>query len=101
MTTTQTETKIIRRYVDVKLYDCETSTYTTLKKIVEEIAAGRTVQVLDNVSKLDITATTLLGALVETEEGTIDTSTLMDILRAGGLIKYVNGIQTIARLSGV
>lgn len=101
MTTIQTDTLIVKRYANRKLYDCENSKYTTLKQIVSQVTAGRNVQILDNVSKLDITATTLLSALVETDDGTLDASTLQDILRAGGLVKYVNGIQVVTRLAGV
>lgn len=88
MTTTQTGPKVIRRYANRKLYDTETSKYTTLKAIVGEVTSGRDVQVVDNVSKEDITVPTLLAAIVETDDGTTQTETLVDILRAGGLSKY-------------
>ena len=88
MTTTQTGPKVIRRYANRKLYDTETSKYVTLKAIADEVTAGRDIQVVDNVSKEDITVPTLLLALVETDDGTTQTETLVDILRAGGLSKY-------------
>lgn len=50
---TQTQTKIIRRYQNRKLYDTETSSYVTLNKVVEAIVSGRDVQVVDNVTKAD------------------------------------------------
>jgi polyhydroxyalkanoate synthesis repressor PhaR len=95
------DTKVIKRYANRKLYDVEASKYTTLTKIVDEVKAGRNVQVLDNVSKEDITYHTLLTALVETADMSVSSDMLVDILRAGGLTQYVNGIQTIARLAGV
>lgn len=93
--------KVIKKYANRKLYDTETSKYTTLKQIVTEVTSGRDVKVLDNVSLEDITVSTLLLALVDTEDGTIDASTLQDILRAGGIVKYVNGVQVVSRLAGV
>jgi polyhydroxyalkanoate synthesis repressor PhaR len=102
MTTTQTGLLVIRRYANRKLYDTENSKYITLKQIVEQIKLGRDVQVLDNVSKNDITSTTLLMALVETDDGTnSDVTTLVDILRAGGMNKYVAGVSIVSRLAGV
>lgn len=94
MTTTQNGPKVIRKYANRKLYDTETSKYTTLKQIVGEVTAGRDVQVLDNVSQEDITVPTLLNAIVETADSTVETGTLIDILRAGGLTKYVSGLKT-------
>ena len=92
MTTTQTGPKVIRRYANRKLYDTETSKHTTLKAIVGDVASGRDVQILDNVSKEDITVTTLLQAMVETEDGTTQSGTLSGIIRAGGLTKYLAGL---------
>ena len=103
MTTTQSGIGklIVKRYANRKLYDCENSKYITLKQIVDVVKAGRAVQVTDNVSKEDITATTLLTAIVETEDGTTEASVLADILRAGGLTKYVAGVSMVSRLAGV
>lgn len=88
MTTTPDGTLIVKRYANRKLYDCENSKYITLKQLVEHIKTGREVQVTDNVSKEDITATTLLMALVEADDGTTQVEVLTNILRAGGLSKY-------------
>ncbi len=84
------QTKMIRRYANRKLYDTETSKYTTLKEIMSVVASGVNVIVTDNVSGNDITGTILLSAIVETEQDLNgQTSTLLEILRAGGLSKYV------------
>lgn len=96
MTTTQTGpvigtpaiTLVVKRYANRKLYDTENSKYITLKQIVEQVKAGRLVQVVDNVLGLDITAATLLTAIVETEDGTTQAETLFNVLRAGGLEHY-------------
>jgi len=89
---TQTGIKVIRKYANRKLYDCETSKYTTLKAIVGEVTGGRDVQIVDNVSKEDITVTTLLQAIVETDDGKTQAGTLSGIIRAGGLTKYLAGL---------
>jgi polyhydroxyalkanoate synthesis repressor PhaR len=92
MTTTQ-NALVVKRYANRKLYDTENSKYITLKQIAAEIKTGREVRVMDNESKQDITATTLLLALVETEDGTTEASVLAGILRAGGLAQYVAGLK--------
>jgi polyhydroxyalkanoate synthesis repressor PhaR len=97
-------TLMVKRYANRKLYNTEESKYITLKQLVEQVKLGRQVQVTDNISKEDITATTLLTAIVETEDGTTDAGVLTDILRAGGLTKYVAGVAGVAvvnRLAGV
>lgn len=67
--TTQTETKslIIKKYRNRKFYDTELSQYVTLGAIQNAVKSGRSVMVIDNVTKRDITAKTLLMSLVETE----------------------------------
>lgn len=86
--------KVIKRYANRKLYDTETSKYTTLKEIVALIASGREVQVVDNVSKADITGSTMLMALVETEQDLSgQVPTLRGILQAGGLSKYLESLK--------
>jgi len=87
--------KIIKRYANRKLYDTEDSKYVTLKQIVESIAAGREITVIDNVTKEDITGVTLLSAIVETEKDLSgQVLTLSAILKAGGLSKFVESLKT-------
>jgi polyhydroxyalkanoate synthesis repressor PhaR len=93
MTTTQT-TKVIKRYANRKLYDVQESKYTTLKEIVGLVTAGQSVQIISHTTKADITDQTLLMALVETEqELTGQGSVVTEILKAGGLTKYVAGLK--------
>jgi polyhydroxyalkanoate synthesis repressor PhaR len=92
MTTTQTATAtlIVKRYANRKLYNTEASKYMTLGQLVEVVASGREVQVIENVTKNDITGQTLLQALVETEaDAAGQTATLRGIFVAGGLAKWV------------
>lgn len=87
-------TKVIKRYANRKLYDTEESKYITLGEIATFIKAGREVQVVDNVSKTDITGQTLLTALVETDADIGgQTETLRAMLMAGGLGKYVSALK--------
>lgn len=87
--------KIVKRYANRKLYDTEESKYVTLRQLIEFENAGREVQVVDHVSKADITGQTFLQAIVETEQDLSgQTETLRGILKAGGLGKYVQGLKT-------
>lgn len=91
---TVSTTKVIKRYANRKLYDTEESKYITLGEIAAFIKAGREVQVVDNVSKVDITGQTLLTALVETDADIAgQTETLRAMLMAGGLGKYVSTLK--------
>ena len=101
MTMTQTATvtvpttKIVKRYKNRKLYDTETSSYMTLRDLAVIVASGREVQVIENVTKLDITGQILLSALVETETDVeMSTATLRSIFQAGGLAKFVQNLKT-------
>jgi|ERR1700677_2745230 len=86
--------KVVKRYPNRKLYDTEESKYVTLKQLASYVAAGREIQVIENVTKTDITGQTLLQALVETEvDAAGQTNTLRDIFKAGGLAKYVQLLQ--------
>jgi polyhydroxyalkanoate synthesis repressor PhaR len=86
--------KVIRKYANRKLYDTETSKYVTLKHLLLEISAGRDVQVLDNESKADITGSTLMRAIVESEDGSIDAGIAVNIIRTGGgLAKYLANLK--------
>ena len=96
MNTTQVATtgpKVVKRYANRKLYDTEESKYVTLRDVVGFVTAGRDVQVIDNVTKGDITGQTFLQAMVETETDLSgQTETLRGILKAGGLNKYLLSI---------
>ena len=87
-------TTIIRRYNNRKLYDTQESKYTTLTNIKAMVAAGQTVQVVDNETQADVTGATLLKAIIETESDIANqTETLRDVILAGGLTKYVAGLK--------
>ncbi|MBN19662.1 MAG: hypothetical protein CL678_00135 [Bdellovibrionaceae bacterium] len=62
-----TETKIIKRYQNRKLYDTHESSYVTLDEIAKMIKAGEDLRVIDNKTKNDITSSTLTQLLYESE----------------------------------
>ena len=51
------EVKVIKRYQNRKLYDTNQSCYVTLDEIAQMIRNGDDLQVIDNKTKADITAT--------------------------------------------
>lgn len=79
---------VIKKYANRKYYNTEASQYLTIVDIQNAVKAGRSVMVIDNVSKRDITAKTLLMSIVETE-GSKDDLSLTDVI---GLIK--NGLSS-------
>lgn len=63
-----TEDKIIKRYRNRKLYDTKQSCYVTLNDIAKMIHKDEPIRVIDNSSKMDITASTLTQIIFETEK---------------------------------
>lgn len=82
--TTQTETKslIIKKYRNRKFYDTELSSYVTLEQI-QKTALNRSVIVIDNQTKKDITRKTLAMSLVETigESETLEISDIIELIK--------------------
>jgi len=62
------ETRIIKRYANRKLYDTEHSRYVTLDQISEMIRAGDDVKIVDNKTKEDLTTVTLAQIIFEEEK---------------------------------
>lgn len=60
--------KIIKRYQNRKLYDTQQSCYVTLDDIARMIRNNEEVVVIDNKSKNDITAATLVQIIFEAEK---------------------------------
>lgn len=63
-----TEDKIIKRYRNRKLYDTKQSCYVTLNDIAKMIHKDEPIRVIDNSTKMDITASTLTQIIFETEK---------------------------------
>ncbi len=65
---TNSKTKIIKRYQNRKLYDTQQSCYVTLDDIAKMIRTNEDVMVIDNKTKNDITAATLTQIIFEAEK---------------------------------
>ncbi len=62
------ETRIIKRYANRKLYDTQHSRYVTLEQISEMIRVGDDVKIVDNKTKEDLTTVTLAQIIFEEEK---------------------------------
>jgi polyhydroxyalkanoate synthesis repressor PhaR len=62
------DSRIIKRYANRKLYDTQHSRYVTLDEIAQMIRAGDDVKIIDNKSKEDLTSVTLAQIIFEEEK---------------------------------
>jgi polyhydroxyalkanoate synthesis repressor PhaR len=62
------ESRVIRKYANRRLYDSTASRHVTLDDIRRLIAAGETVQVVDDRSGADLTRSVLLQIIAEQEQ---------------------------------
>lgn len=67
MSTNLTGPRLIKRYLNRKLYDTSKSQYITLDELFKLIQSGISVQVIDNKSNLDITYHTYMQMIFELE----------------------------------
>lgn len=77
--------RLIKRYPNRKLYDTETSSYITLETVEALVREGEDVQIVDNVSKEDITHSILAHIVLEQEkdsEGAVPLSVLRGIIQS-------------------
>jgi polyhydroxyalkanoate synthesis repressor PhaR len=77
----------IKRYDNRKLYDTETSEYVSLSDIADLVRGGETVEVVDNVTRQDITAQTLTQIILEegkSGQDVIPSDLLHTLLRRSG-----------------
>ena len=78
---------IIKRYRNRKLYNTESKRYITLDEIAELIKAQADIQVIENDTGNDITATTLSQIIFETEKnqaGELPINLLFSLIQSGG-----------------
>ena len=62
--------KLIRKYVNRRLYDTTQSRYVNLDELRELIIAGDDIQVVEQASQADITTTVLLQILEDSQRST-------------------------------
>lgn len=81
-----TNSRIIKRYQNRKLYDTTDSCYVTLEDIGELVRQGEDIKVIDNSSKEDLTSVTLSQILFEEEKkqkSSLPLTTLTNLVRSG------------------
>lgn len=86
MTENTTETRIVKKYQNRKLYDTKDSCYITLDDIAKMVKRGEEVKVVDNKTKNDVTSVILTQILVEQEKSTksiLPLTMLRDIIQHG------------------
>jgi polyhydroxyalkanoate synthesis repressor PhaR len=81
------ETRVIKRYANRKLYDTQHSRYVTLDQIAEMIRTGDDVKIVDNKSKEDLTSITLAQIIFEEEKkqkSFLPLQAMRNIIQSGG-----------------
>jgi polyhydroxyalkanoate synthesis repressor PhaR len=81
------ETRVIKRYANRKLYDTQHSRYVTLDQIAEMIRGGDDVKIIDNKSKEDLTSVTLAQIIFEEEKrqkSFLPLQAMRNIIQSGG-----------------
>lgn len=77
--------EIIKKYANRKLYQTSRKRYITLTGIAELVAAGETIQVIENDSGADITASVLAQAVIQLRDTPpLAVQVLSGILQLGG-----------------
>lgn len=79
--------RLIKRYENRKLYDTAAKRYISLEEIAELVRAGEEVEVVDNASGADLTASTLAKVILEEHSGSqgeIPPQFFHELLRSGG-----------------
>jgi len=75
---------LIKRYSNRKLYDTYASCYITLEKVHQIVKGGRSIKVIDNQTKLDITSLTLTQSIFNAKKtANIPVKFLEEIIRQG------------------
>lgn len=78
----------IKKYLNRKYYNLETSQYTNLSQLEELIKAGVELKVIDSTGE-DITGKVMLSVIANKKENAEDIFALSRILRNGGLLSNV------------
>ena len=81
-----TDTRVIKRYANRKMYDTARSCYVTLEEVADMVRAGADVKVIDNKTKEDLTEVTLTQALLDSERrnrGTVSLAGLRTLISHG------------------
>lgn len=93
-----TNSRIIKRYANRKLYDTQDSQYVTLERVSEMIKDGDDVVIIDNKSKEDLTSVTLAQIIFEEEKkrnSFLSLQAMKNIIQSRGesITQWVNQAQ--------
>ena len=99
MNVLNSELRLIKRYLNRKLYDTSISQYITLEELAKLIQAGANIKVIDNKSDLDITYQTLMQMLFEQDKKSNvpqNVELLMRVIRNqdGQLSSYIKFLES-------
>ena len=85
-------TRIIKRYGNRKLYDTELSRYVTIEEVASHIRNGISVRIVDNRTGEDITGSTLALIVLEAEKKSRNrssSSVLESVIKTGTLSDFI------------
>jgi polyhydroxyalkanoate synthesis repressor PhaR len=98
------DTRVIKRYANRKLYDTQRSRYVTLDQIADLIREGQDVKIIDNNSKEDLTSITLAQIILEQEkkqQAFLPLATMKNIIQSGGASLHEFASQAGAKVRSV
>ena len=98
------DTRVIKRYANRKLYDTQRSRYVTLDQIADLIRVGQDVKIVDNNSKDDLTSITLAQIILEQEKkqhAFLPLATMKNIIQSGGASLHEFASQAGAKVRSV
>ena len=74
--------RIIKRYLNRKLYDTELSKYVSLDHVLKLAVLGKDFAVLNNKTGEDLTASTLFTAMANVMQNSTDTESVLNIIKS-------------------
>ena len=98
------DTRVIKRYANRKLYDTQRSRYITLEQIADLIRDGQDVKIVDNNSKEDLTSITLAQIILEQEkkqQAFLPLAAMKNIIRTSGASLSEFAVQAGAKVRSV
>lgn len=95
------ETRLIKRYANRKMYDTSRSCYVTLEEVADMVRSGHDVRVIDNKTKDDLTEVTLTQALLDSERknrGSVPLSGLRHLIASGNEFLHKRVAEPVSRV---
>lgn len=91
------EPLLIKRYQNRKMYDTEKSCYVDIPDINQVVKGGRSIEVIDNKNRTNITNITLMSVIHQNEIAAkskpFDMAFMGRVLEAGGLTAYATQLE--------